>query len=226
MFPSTRKQNTKIGDCETCARVNLPITLEHHNMWMCQVCVDDEKRAITTKIGEANALLEHARNVDEKVQMKPDMFMAKTVALPELRAAIEHDENIPADRKDSVYAQTCKERYLHFKDVVFKQRQELLEQEQEMRMWQVNMQEAASKLKKEEQDKYREFTINYQPTPAKKSKVSEPSGKTKKASDYKRSELAEASKKYGFDVSAIRVIMLQKNMTAENAAKYLVELSS
>jgi len=226
MFPSTRKQITKIGDCETCARVNLPITLEHHNMWMCQVCVDDEKRAITTKIGEANALLEHARNVDEKVQMKPDMFMAKTVALPELRAAIEHDENIPADRKDSVYAQTCKERYLHFKDVVFKQRQELLEQEQEMRMWQVNMQEAASKLKKEEQDKYREFTINYQPTPAKKSKVSEPSGKTKKASDYKRSELAEASKKYGFDVSAIRVIMLQKNMTAENAAKYLVELSS
>lgn len=217
------RQTRKVGDCECCTRTNIALTLENRNMWMCEFCVADEK-AITTKIGEANVILEQSRVIDSSIQIKPEIFVSKTVAIVELQAAITHDANIPDALKDSAYAKACNERYLALKEIVFAKRAELNEIEQDMRAWQVNAQAAAGKLHSSEREKYRHLDVNYNPaTPIKKiKKVSET--KPKSNSSYNRGEVMAAASKYDVPFDGIRNIQLSKNMTADAAGAYLAGL--
>jgi hypothetical protein len=215
------KNAKRIGDCETCERTNLALTLEHRNMWMCEFCVADEK-AIITKIGEANVLLEQSRVIDSSIQMKPDMFVAKTIPIIELQASIQQDENIPASQKDSAYAKACNERYLHFKEIVFQRRAELNEFEQEMRAWQVNAQTAAGKLRSDEREKYRHLDINYVPT----GPVKSPKAKSTKAGKPKESkeDFAAAIAKYDVPAHGVKMMMISKHLSAMEAAAELARM--
>jgi ribosomal protein L37AE/L43A len=220
---TANRQTRKVGDCETCERTNIALTLEDRNMWMCEFCVADE-RAITTKIGEANVVLSHSKEVDTSIQMKPEIFVSKTVAIVELHAAIMHDANISDDMKDVAYTKACDERYLHLKGIVFAKRAELNDIEQEMRAWQVNAQAAAGKLRGSEREKYRHLDVNYTPTAPIKKLKSVKSDKPKSKSAYNRTETIEAATKYGVPFDGIRNIQLSKNMTADEAGRYLATL--
>jgi len=186
---------------------------------MCDTCLADDV-ARTEKSNAAHAMLVQAKQIDTAVVLKTDIFTAKTPAAVELQAAILADDAIPEENKDYAYAKATFDRFMHFKQVVFNQRAELLAAENEMRMWQVNAQEAAGKVHGEAKAEFRALDNNYQPTmPA------APKPKPGKSpASYKRDELNDASKKYNVPKDAVRMTMISQNMNAENAAKFLAGL--
>jgi hypothetical protein len=209
----------RIGDCEVCDKVNIEITVEHGNITMCANCAADEKAAVS-KSQAAQSIITASAKIDESIQIKTDIFVTKTTALVELRGAIEADDTIPADKKEYTYAKICLERFQHLQKVVFEQRKELLEKENEMRLWQVNAQEAAGKLRAEARAEFKALDISYQPiTPA------TPKPKAGKSpATYKKEELVTAAKKHNVPADVVRMTMISKNLTAENAAKYVADL--
>ena len=218
---------TKIGDCEVCINVNLKTTCTYGNIWMCDECIEKERKLTEENMkpenvqARVNATLHAAAKIDESVVVKTDLFNAATVASVELKAAIENDENIPADQKQYVYANACLERFQKFQKTVFDQRQELLENENKMRMWQTQVQQAASTLRGELREKFKQFDVNYQPAPPKTVKPASPRTSKKK---FSREELNAAIKKYNLDGShatAVQMLVTAKNWTVENAAKDL-----
>jgi|GraSoiStandDraft_4_1057263.scaffolds.fasta_scaffold00110_9 hypothetical protein len=216
------KAKGKIGDCETCDRTNLQITLEAHNMWMCEFCVAEETAAIT-RAGEVNVLLEESKKIDYSIQIKPDVFNAKTTPAIELQASIQQDENIKEEDKLYTFAKAMQERADILRKAIFDDRAALLEKENEYRMWQSQIQSAAGMIRDKRREEFKASDISYQPQAPSKPKSQTP--KAPSASSFKRNELKDACAKYGVDPVAVRVIMLQKNMTAENAAKFFAEVT-
>lgn len=214
-----QKKNVKLGDCESCDQTNIEITL-HYNIWMCDACWQKELAVVpTTKLNEVNLIIEKAKQIDNSIQIKSDIWNAETVAAKELYAAVQQDENIPQDQKDYAYTKLSAERVQKFQKVVFDQRQELLENENKLRMWQVNTQEAAGKLRTELREQFKQFDVNYQPvTPKTVKPTKTPSPKT---ASVKASKVAAA--KYGVDVVGVQLIAQAKNISPDDAAKWLFE---
>lgn len=219
---TTTTQKRKFGECDTCDSKNVQITLEHHNIWMCESCkTEDDER--TEKNKQVQAIITEAKVIDTTIELKSDIFNAVTVPATAIKAAIWADDSIPDNKKDFAYTSMMNERHLHFKKIVFERRAELLKLENEMLAWQVQAQHAAGKLHGEERAKFREIDVNYQPAPVKSVKVAAGvSGKKGPSkNDYKRNEMAAAVEKYGLPANAIRMMMLRKNMTADEAGKAL-----
>lgn len=202
------------GDCECCDSTAVDVTLQHGNMWMCATCSEKEK--VATK------LIEESKVIDSSIQVKADIYNAKTVAAIELRGAIEADSTIPADQKEYVYAKMCYDRYKHIQEVIFNQRKELIANENEMRMWQVNVQTTASKLRTEQREQFKTLDSSYQPVPQKTPK-SRPI-RTPKA--VQREEIHEAARKYGIPQlhNAIKMmVQTRAGMSADGAARDLAQ---
>ena len=68
---------------------------------------------------ENKAIVEESRAVDSSIETKSDVHLAKTVPAIELRAAIENNPEIPADKKDYAYAQECMTRFQNLQKVIF-----------------------------------------------------------------------------------------------------------
>jgi hypothetical protein len=216
---AVNKSASKKGDCETCERTGLTITLEHHNMWMCEFCVADEKIAIT-KIGEANAILKDAKKTDSAIEIKQDIFNATTVAATVIKGAIQHDENIADDMKHSAYAAATAERFTHFRALYNQKQAEMNEAYNVMLAWQIQSQEAAKFLKASEMEHYKQFDVNYKPAAPKKP------AKPASNSGFKKQEMADAVKKFNQPEALIRMTMLTQNMNANDAARFLSETRS
>jgi hypothetical protein len=159
--------------------------------------------------------------------MKADIHLARTVPITELKAKIEQDENIPADQKNSAFAQAGYEKFKTLQKAIFEKRQELLEYEDEAKLWQVNIQEVVGKLRTEERAKYAEMNISYQPTTiTKKQKTTKPVKQGKPSfSGQDKTELFEAAKKFDVPSAQVRAIMLSNHgWSAMKAAEYLHKL--
>jgi hypothetical protein len=115
------------------------------------------------------------------------------------------------------------------KSVVFDDRQKLNEDENEMRMWQSETQQAALNLKAEERAKYQAVSPMYKPEKVKKIKVSEKAPTTKAV---KLTDVDATLQKVGLEAntvnrSAIRSMMhSDKSLTVESAAASLKQLFS
>lgn len=205
---------SKVADCEVCDKTTIEVWLMHGNIWMCLSCRDTEQKLV----------IEESREIDSKIELKTDIFAAKTVAAVELRGAIEADESIPQDQKEYVYAKECLIRFKHMQQVIFEDRLALQEKENEARMWQVNVQNSAGKLRTELRAQFKELDVNYQPTPiTKQVKTTKP---VKEGKKFNKAELYAAAKKYGFPAQLIQRIVLVKNLSPEDACKHLQSLAA
>lgn len=214
---------TKIQDCEVCSNTAIKTTCTYGNIWMCDECIEKERKLTEENMkpenvqARVNATLHAAAKIDESIVVKTDLFNAATVASVELKAAIDNDENIPADQKQYVYANACLERFQKFQKVVFDQRQELLENENKMRMWQTQVQQAASTLRGELREKFKQFDVNYQPIPPKTVKPAAP----KTGKKFQKEEVRKHAAQYKVPEAAVQMLVVAKNMTPEAAAKHL-----
>lgn len=201
------------GDCDCCPKTDVEIFLMDRGMMMCSECRDKEN--------SVNAMIKESRAVDSSIQLKTDIFLAHTVPAVELRASIERDEKIAAEEKEYAYAKECMARFKHLQQVIFEERKALLEKENELRMWQVNVQSAAGKLRADKRAEFKEADINYQPAPiTKKQKTTKPVT-TKK---FNKAELYAAAKKYNLPAEAIQAMVVSRNMSPEDAAQAIAKL--
>ena len=216
--------NIHKGTCEVCDAEKVDVYRMHGNIDMCETCKAAEE-AITARHSEAINLISESKRIDNAIQIKADVFTAATVAAPELRAAIDNNLEIPANMKDFAFAQACMERFKALQQVIFEQRQALLEKETELRVWQANVQTAAGKLREEYKAQFKAVDIAYQPAApkaAKKVRTSTPvkTGKVK----FNRHALDAAALKYDLPANGIQSLVVQRNISIEDAAKQLAEL--
>ena len=222
------------GQCEICDLEDIKVHLFHGNMWLCDACMKEEKKVMednqVEKVVSYTDMLNKSRELDQKVELKQDIYVAKLTMSVELKAAIYADETLTDDEKAQKYADMCFSRFTHMKSVVFDDRAKLNEDENEMRMWQSETQQAALHLKLEERSKYQAVSPMYKPERVKKIKSSEPSNKqTPKV--VKLSDIDAALTKVGLELnstnrSAVKATIVgdPKNQTADTAAAWLKSL--
>jgi hypothetical protein len=177
--------------------------------------------AVQTRATETTSILEAARQIDNSVEIKTDLFNAATVAAIELKAAIDNDDSIPADQKMYAYAKTCMERMQHMKRVIFEQREELIKNESIARMWLVQTQETAGKLRTEQREHFKNLDVSYQPVKVKQIKPKAASVPKKKMN---LAEIKEAAAKYDLPAAAIQSMVVSRNMSPADAAIELAKL--
>ncbi len=234
MIPQ-RVKASKIGECETCSKTDTKVIEQYPRMWMCEECVEKEEAAEKIRMSpenqakrveqhntmaRANSILERSKVIDMSIQVKADVFNAATVPAVELKQAIINDPEIPLDKKDIVYADTCVERYLGLKEAIFGKREELLQMENEMRMWQIQARQHAAKLSAELREKFAQAdtTLAY---PAKPVKSVKPAKEHKpKVKSLDKQALLDASKKFDVPMAIIQTLVAAKNLTPEWAAKH------
>lgn len=200
------------GDCECCDSVGVDVTFQHGNMWMCASCIEKEMTA--------TQLLADSKVIDQSITVKADIYNASTVAAIELRGAIEADSSIPQDQKEYAYAKACMERFQHTQKVIFEKRQELLKNENELRMWQVNVQTTAGKLRSEFREQFKMLDVSYQPVTPKTTKPKA----VKTSKTFAKEAVNDAAKKYKVPASAIQMMVISRNgMSPDAAGKELAE---
>jgi hypothetical protein len=185
---------------------------------MCKGCETDHLRG---KQEAVQQIIQASAKIDSSIEIKPDIYMAQTVPAVELRSAIEADETIPADQKEYAFTKQSFDRWQNLQKVIFEDRAALLAKETEARMWQVNIQNAAGKLRADLRKEFQILDVNYQPTAITKKQKTTKAVKTTKVS-YNKKELYDAAKKYDVPAALIQSIMIgNAGISYEEAAKRL-----
>jgi hypothetical protein len=198
--------------------------------WKCPTCQlvnnDGNKSCPSCHTPSITNLVEISQREDLAIQLREQLFNAGTVAITDLFNAVDLDENVPLARKQFRKAELLKERYVHLKEVVFAKRNELIKMENELAASQVNLNELANKLHKEERDILKLENINYDPHEAKPqkprtasvSKISSP----KKQID--KDEVNAAALKYNLPALAIHMTCVARNyIPPDEAAQIIIE---
>src|SRR5262245_216339 len=213
-----------IGDCECCEKTNVEIVhVAQGNMMMCNECKVASDIAVAHAV-EANKIIQESRQIDGTVQIKTDVFLVKSVAATELYAAIMNDANIPDADKDYVMAKECQARREHLQRVIFEQRQALNANENEERMWHVNAQSYAGKLRAELRDQFKGLDVNYAPTPIKKQNKTTKPVKSVEKVKFSKYDLYQASNKYNVPANQVQMIVESRKISPEQAAKELAQM--
>lgn len=218
------KQNkiahTDAATCECCTNVG-PVELMYGNMLMCAQCIEKEKNlqkennSPDKQNTRVNVLLEKSREIDQSIQIKTDIFNAATIAITEIKAAIDVDASI--ENKQLAYAEEMYKRIMHLKDVISAKRSELQQKENEQRAFQVNLQNVVSQLSAELREKFRQADINYQPSTP---KVIKPTEK-KSSKKFQQEEVNKFASKYDVPAATIQMLVVAKNLTPEQAAIHM-----
>lgn len=226
MLANVRQQASKptIGECEVCNEPvpNTEVWLISGNIWACAQH-KAENDALVSRDKSAKAIVEQSRVVDSQVVLKTDILLAQTVPAVELRAAIENNEEIPASEKEHAFAKECLTRYLQFKKAVSEDMAALQEKQNQMRMWQVNAQTAAGKLRTELRDQFKELEINYKPAPLPKAaKTTKAAGPSSPKKTFDKKAVYAAAEKYNVPANGVQMILVSTpSMSPEDAAKHL-----
>ena len=209
------------GDCESCTRTNVAITRVHNNMMMCDECIAKESALVTV-----NHTVAESRQIDDVIEIKPDMFNATTVAFVELQAAIQHDPSIAEDMKGYALVEEAARRIKVMNAAILADKAALLAKENERYAWLTQTQNVASKLRADLREKFKQFDLSYEPKPQKtpKSKPVKTATNTSKAEV--RKAVNDAASKYNVDASIIKMMLLSRpGLTPETAAIELAKLT-
>lgn len=224
-------------ECEICDLMALCYL--HNNIWMCNTCWIKEQRAkieahnasqITPIVANSNpihaidpinvnSVLKEASTIDSQIQVKTDIFNAKTAAIKDIKDAIDADEAIT--NKPYALAEFLKNRYTHLKTVIFEQNQIIIDAGNEQKAIQVYLNELANKLRAEEREKLKIADINYQPSAA---KISKPKAiknitttTTAKKTKFDKVELRKAALALGVSEFTLQMVAVQKGCTISEA---------
>lgn len=187
---------------------------------MCMDCLDKERQAainrgkINNNNHTADEVLNISQKVDQSIQIREDVFNAKTVAIIHLKDAIDKDDNVP--NKHDVLAKALEERYNHLSDKIRIRNEETREDLIEQRAIQTYYQELKKKLTEEVQKSIKLKDVNYKPEPAPK-KVKAPKLEKK----YTKETVRKAAQQSGLPEQAIYFLCTAQGVSAEDAVKIL-----
>jgi len=213
------KGKGKQGTCEVCDTQTEVFDMHNGKMVMCADCRDRENEVIQQS-KTADAVIQQMRVVNTTTELKADLFNATAIAIVELKAAIWADESIADNKKQYAYTVACTEHFEHEQKLVFEERAALLARENSQRAWQIAAQTAAGQLSITEKEHFKKLNVSYQPTvkTIKPAKTKAPSTRT-----YKGSEYRDAATKYNVPVEGVRMIAIQRKLSADDAARIFAE---
>jgi len=210
--------HTNRATCECCS--NSGICDLYIDILMCQDCLEKEnshkrqepERAVA--VMNINSIIDNARRIDQTVQVRTDLFNAATVAIVDLKKAIDEDGSI--ENKHFALATELTTRFNHFKKVIFEMSEEIVEKQNQQRAIQSYLNTLSNQLRVEEREKLKLQDINYKPESPKPIKKSAPT--VKKVSKI---EIREMANKYNVPELAVQMLCVAKNLSPEDAAKSL-----
>lgn len=216
------------GPCECCPKTDGPF-VKFMTMIMCMDCYNKEKAHQADinnpvkqqeRIDAAAIRRELNVNAEQTLNVRTDIFNASTLAIVELKTRIENDETI--SNKAYAFAEELKNRFNHFKQVIFKAQEELLEATSNQRAIQSYLNQIANQLRAEEREKLKLNDMAYQPKPV-KPVSSGPDSKTVKPRKprFDKDELNKAARETGLKAATIQMLCVSKGLTVDAAVKEL-----
>lgn len=218
--------HTDKATCDCCPNVGT-VELRYGTMLMCPDCWTKEQAAQlanTTpeaqqgRVDSLNAAIEASRAQDNTVEVRTDIFNAATVAIAELKLAIDADPAIT--NKPFTLAQELSTRFEHFKAVIFAKNQEIIEAANQQKAIQVYLNNMANTLRQEEREKLKLADINYKPSAPKIARTPKPV-KVNTAKKLDKGEVRKYAAELGIPEYTIQMLCVSKNMTPEQAAGLL-----
>lgn len=208
-------------ECDYCdSIVNLKLVGQDT---VCPNCIDicdanNQQRRAKIAINE---VLTKSRQIDSSIQIRTDLFNAHTVAIEVLRTAIEQDDTIT--NKPYALALELHNRFIHFRDVIFELKADIVAKTNEQQAIQVYLNTLSNKLRAEEREKLKLSDINYKPTPPKLVRTkSDKSDKPKVVkAKIDKTEMREAAKELGVGEFVIQMLCTAKNLTVKQAVELL-----
>ncbi len=218
-----RKQNTH-GQCECCP--NTDTLVKFKTMMMCLDCYEKEKKlteestlGAAGRVADLNAAIRESQVIDVSINTRSDFFNAATIAIADLKAAIDADTNI--ENKNLKLAEVLMERFAHFKSVAFELQEKIVEANNHQKAIQVHLNTLANSLRAEEREKLKIQDLNYKPNPIKPAKDSVTRiNKPKK--NFTQAEVVAAAKKCGANIFTIQAMCVAKNTTPDIVANMII----
>lgn len=228
--------------CECCpvtldelrSRVPAQSLVIYKAMWMCPECLAKEKSLTEQSEKEAdsrvaasralsNNLINQARQIDDAIQLKEDIFNAHTVAIMDLKKAI--DEDTAITNKPLALAEELHRRFTHLQQVIFDARSVLADAGNQQRAIQTYMNTISNQLRAEERAKLQLQDINYNPAVVKPAKVKKEGSSTKARGPKKfdKDALRNVCAKYNVPIDVVQLMVVSKNMTPEAAAEFVAK---
>lgn len=236
---------TKTTQCEVCDLPDMACTLHYGNVWYCDSCwakevestkihmspeaqqarvdaynarvnADLAARAGNQAIIPINTVLKESREIDSAIQVRTDLFNAATKTINELKAAIDADENIT--NKPYALAEVLKERFDHFKAVVFETNQILVDASNNQRAIQTYLNTLANQLRAEERERLKIADINYKPAPPKTPKEKK-IGTTSTKKKLDKAALKKYAMELGIAEFTLQALCVSQGISAEDAYK-------
>jgi len=216
----SRSENTH-GLCECCP--NNDTLVKFKTMMMCPDCYQKEL-ALTQKseleannrVAHMNDVVRQSQSIDSQVQVRTDLFNSHTIAIAELKSAIDADEAIT--NKPYELAKVLLERFNHFKSVAFDLQEKLVDTNNGMKAIQVHLNTMANQLRTEEREALKLQDINYKPNEIKTVKVKEIK---KPVKPYSKADVDKVSKETGLPAHTLMGLCIAKNISAEAAANLI-----
>ena len=235
MATLTRNLKVKTGDCEAShfdgEGVATKVTLSQGNIWLCNACLTEENKTLEMN-KHALTSVEASRKIDAQIELKADVFNAATVPFIELQASILADDSIPADRKNAALIEECDKRIKHLTEVIFAEEAALMEKRNLRNALHVNAREVMTRLQAADQEKYRQFAVNYKPTAAVKPRKVVTAGTTTPknrtpttpATKFNKRDVQYFAAVHGVSPIQVQKVVVSKGMSPEDAAKYVAEI--
>jgi DNA integrity scanning protein DisA with diadenylate cyclase activity len=217
--------NMKTGNCEICDSVGVSIALHYGNIWFCDSCWTKEEKSTlentspsavaarldTIKDNSLNSIVKESNLIDSTIQVRTDLFNAATVAIMDLKKSIDADESIT--NKPYELAKTLKDRFEHYKQVVFELNEKVVEAGNQQKAIQIYLNNLANQLRADEREKLKISDISYSTKPIKAS--------VKKISTSKKIdkiELRKFASELGISEFTLQMVVVQKGISVADAA--------
>lgn len=215
--------HTPDAKCDKCEATGVEFLLWREFL-LCPDCIEKQRKYEQYVIDTADErvkvhrFLQEARKVDESIRVFTDIFNAKTVAIEELRKAIDADPDIPQDQKYYKLGSVLSDRFSHLKDVIHSKREEITAIESEVRAIQSYFNTFANNLRADERERLRIKDSQYVVQEPKK--ITQPKAISTK--NYDKVTIRTVAAKYKLPEAAINMLCVAKNITPEEAAKLML----
>jgi DisA bacterial checkpoint controller linker region. len=220
--------NVKTGNCEICDKVNVDLALHYGNIWFCNTCwLKEEKstkentspEAIQSRleavsnynISPVNDAVKESNRIDSTINVRTDLFNAATIAIMDLKKSIDADESIT--NKPFTLASELKNRFEHYKQVVFELNEKVVEAGNNQKAIQIYLNNLANQLRADEREKLKIADISYSTKPIKTT--------VKKISTSKKIdkiELRKFASELGISEFTLQMVVVQKGISVADAA--------
>ena len=215
--------NVKQGNCEVCNSVGVDLALHYGNIWFCSDCWTKEEKSTAANtspeaiqsrlngINPVNDAVKESNRIDSTINVRTDLFNAATIDIMDLKKSIDSDPSI--ENKPYELAKTLKDRFEHYKQVVFELNEKVVEAGNQQKAIQIYLNNLANQLRADEREKLKISDISYKPGLVKST--------VKKITTSKKIDKAELRKfasELGVSEFTLQMVVVQKGISVADAA--------